>query len=66
MPCWAALFWLDPVPVSRVRLPDDQLESRPDLVDGTNLDVRKAEWQGNLTHHVLGDVGRHLGGLLGP
>ena len=45
---------------------DDELQSRPGLVDGAHFDVDEAERQRDLAHRVFGDVGRDFRGLLRP
>src|SRR5579859_727941 len=46
--------------------PDHQAKSRPSLVDSAHLVVDQARRQRDLPDHVVGHVGGHLRGALGP
>src|SRR5215213_7783230 len=47
-------------------LADDELQTRPNLIHSTNLDIDIANWQRNIANGVFGDVGRHSGRFLRP
>src|SRR4051794_27822505 len=53
-------------PRSAMFLAYHQLQPRPDVVDRTDLHVDQMHRQRNLADDVLGDVGRHFRGALGP
>lgn len=47
-------------------LPNDQLEPGPYVGDGADLDVDQAVGKGDVPDGVFRNIGRHLGGFLGP
>ena len=46
--------------------PDYQFETGPNLADRADLDVHKTQRERQFPDRVLGDIGGHFRGLLGP
>src|SRR5262245_54524579 len=47
-------------------LANDELETRPDVVDSADFDVDEAEGQCDLTNDIFRDIGGDFARLLGP